>query len=127
MPRAPKSKQSNAKATPPLATRSQATAPVPTIDKTTGNPHRKNTKLWKEWEAVNNPLPPVEPATVNPTSSDLQNLTTRLQALDDYTTDKWDNLDSLLDSKIELLATALANRFEPLITGFPTALGSATL
>ena len=57
----------------------------------------------------------------------LKNLTTRLRALDDYTTDKWDGLDSLLDSKIELLAAALANRFEPLITGFPTALGSATL
>src|SRR5947207_7722666 len=118
MPRAPKPKQSNAKSTPPVTTRSKARAPASTIDKTTGNPHRKNSKLWKEWEAVNNPSPPVEPAIVNPSSNtqvanstsltqNLLNLTTRLQALDDNTTDKLDNLDSLLDNKIELLADTL--------------------
>jgi hypothetical protein len=58
------------------------------------------------------------------TARDLQNLTTRLQALDDYTTDKWESLDSLLDSKIELLATALANRLEPLVTATPTNPGT---
>ena len=135
MPRAPKPKQSNAKSTPPVTTRSKARAPASTIDKTTGNPHRKNSKLWKEWEAVNNPSPPVEPATVNPSpttqvasstslTQNLLNLTTRLQALDDYTTDKWDNLDSLLDNKIELLATALAKHIEPLVTNNSTGSSS---
>jgi hypothetical protein len=123
MARAPKSKQTTAKSTPSLTTRSKAKASATTPDETTANPHRKNTKLWKEWEAINNPLPSSEPPAVgtttasNPTVAvqDLQNLTTRIKALDDYTTDKWESLDSLLDSKIELLATALANRLEPLI------------
>ena len=55
---------------------------------------------------------------VNPTvvAQDLQNLTTRLRALDNYTTDKWESLDSLLDSKIEHLAIALINHLQPPIT-----------
>jgi len=124
MARAPKSKQTKAKSTPSLTTRSKAKASAATPDEATANPHRRNTRLWKEWEAINNPIPSSEPAvggtitTSNPTvaAQDLQNLTIRLKALDDYTTDKWESLDSLLDSKIELLATALANRLEPLVT-----------
>ena len=124
MARAPKSKQTKAKSTPSLTTRSKAKASGTTPEEVTANPHRKNTKLWNEWEATNNPIPPSEPTVVgttttsNPTGAvqDLQNLTTRLRALDDYTTDKWEGLDSLLDSKIEHLATALANRLQPLVT-----------
>ena len=130
---APKSKQTKAKSTPSLTTRSKAKASGTTPEEVTANPHRKNTKLWNEWEATNNPIPPSEPTVVgttttsNPTGAvqDLQNLTTRLRALDDYTTDKWEGLDSLLDSKIELLATALANHLEPLVKGTPTDLGTA--
>src|SRR5205814_2237383 len=83
---------------------------------------------------INNPTPSNEPIVVEPTSTeinnpasvaqDLQMLNTQLRALDDYTTDKWDNLDSLLDSKIELLATVLASRLEPLVTNTSTNLGA---
>ena len=38
----------------------------------------------------------------------------RLRAIDDYATDKWDELGNLLDEKIEVLATAIGNRLEPL-------------
>src|SRR5436190_14877030 len=108
MARAQKSKQTKAKPTSPLTTRSKAKATASTLDEATANPHCKNTKLWKEWEAINNPTPSNEPIVVKPTSTkinnpasvaqDLQMLTTQLKALDDYTTDKWDNLHSLLDS-----------------------------
>src|SRR5437762_12697066 len=103
MARAPKSKQTKAKSTPSLTTRSKAKASGTTPEEVTVNPHCRNTKLWKEWEATNNPIPPSEPTIVGTTSNptgavqDLQNLTTRLRALDDYTTDKWESLDSLLD------------------------------
>ena len=46
-------------------------------------------------------------------AQELRNITTRLRALDDYATDKWDTLDSLLDDKIEVLATAIGNRIKP--------------
>jgi len=135
MARAPKSKQTKGKLTPPLTTRRKANAPTTTPDGASGNPHRKNTKLWKQWEATNNSTPAIEPTVTEmapPTETDnstlvtqdLQNLTTRLRALDDYTTDKWERLDSLLDGKIELLATALANRLAPLIKATPTSPGT---
>src|SRR5437762_5816984 len=101
MARASKSKQTKAKSTPPLTTRSKAKATATTLDGATGNPHRRNTNLWKQWEATNNPIPSIEPTVVGtiPTigtdnsvlaAQDLQNLTTRLRALVDYTTDKWE-------------------------------------
>lgn len=97
------------------------------------NPHRKNTKVWKEWEATNNPEPPRAPATepetpmgpqLQSTTTDslvttLNDLVTRVHALDDFTTDKLDGLDTLLDQKIELLATVLS-KLQPLLTATPT-------
>src|SRR5271169_2800976 len=96
---APKSKQ-----TPilkPLTTRRRARAMTAAT-----NPHRKNSKAWKEWETVNDPTIMVEPTapiagsslTELPESPDsisngLQNIATRLRALDDYMIDKWDGLD----------------------------------
>jgi hypothetical protein len=133
MARAAKSKQTMAKPTPPLTTRSKGKASASTLDGAIRNPHRKNTKLWKQWEATNNPTPPIEPTVVGiaPTigtdnsvlpAQDLHSLNVRLRALDDYTTDKWESLDSLLDSKIEHLATAIANRLEPLVRATPAGL-----
>ena len=136
MARAPKSQQTKAKLTSPRTTRSKAKAPTTALDGASGNPHRKNTKLWKQWEATNNSTPSIEPSATEMTpittetdnstlvTQDLQNLATRLRALDDYTTDKWESLDSLLDGKIELLATALANRLEPLVKATPASLGT---
>src|SRR5438045_6987573 len=92
------------------------------------NPHRKNSKAWREWEAVNNPTIMVEPTapTAGPsltdvpessesTSKALQDIATRLRALDDYATDKWDGPDQLIDPKIEIFDASIANRLEPVI------------
>jgi len=121
MPRASKSKQPPIST--PLTTRGRARAMAVAT-----NPHRKNSKAWREWETANNPTIMVEPTapTAGPsltdvpessesTSKALQDIATRLRALDDYATDKWDGLDQLLDQKIEILAASIANRLEPLI------------
>jgi len=80
------------------------------------NPHRRNSNRWYTWEAVNNPTAVTEPTTQpDSVAQELRNITTRLRALDDYATDKWDTLDSLLDDKIEVLATAIGNRIKPLL------------
>ena len=92
------------------------------------NPHRKNSKAWREWETANNPTIMVEPTapTAVPsltdvpessesTSKALQDIATRLRALDDYATNKWDGLNQLLDQKIEILAASIANRLETLV------------
>src|SRR5277367_4845858 len=91
------------------------------------NPHRKGSKVWSAWEEAN-PLPvasappvaPAPPITPEPRPDvDLQQIATRLRAIDDYSTDKWEGLDGLLDNKIEILATAIANRLQPLIVPAP--------
>ena len=50
------------------------------------------------------------------TIQELQNLIIRLRALDDYIMDKWENLNNLLDSKIEYLIITLINHLQSLIT-----------
>src|SRR5947207_15032189 len=137
MPRAPKSKQPPIPA--PLTTRGRAKAMAVAT-----NPHRKNSKAWREWETANNPPIMVEPTspTAEPslaevpessesTSKALQDITTRLRALDDYATDKWDGLDQLLDQKIEILTASIANHLEPLVnsnsSGNNTVVGRTTL
>jgi hypothetical protein len=126
---AKKSKQSVPSPAGPLTTRSRAAAGNPRPDGLV-NPHRKGTKASAAWEDAH-PIPaaPAEPtapdqptltppAQANPAASidqDLQGIVTRLKAIDDYTTDKWEGLDSLLDTKIEILAAAIASRLQPVI------------
>ena len=67
MARALKSKQTTVKSTPPLTTRSRTKALATVLNGTTGNPHHKNTKLWKEWEASNNSTSLIEPTSLEAT------------------------------------------------------------
>ena len=118
MAAAKKSKQTNAR-----ATQSRATAASDPRSDGLVNPHRKGSKVWSTWEEAN-PLPvaPAPPITPEPRLDvDLQQIATRLRAIDDYSTDKWEGLDGLLDNKIEILATAIANRLQPLIAPAPLA------
>jgi len=116
MPRAQKSKQTVVETSSPVTTRRRAMAASSTISVAPTNPHRRNSNRWYTWETVNNPTTLTEhPERLDSTTQELQNITTRIRAIDDYTTDKWDTLDSLLDDKIEVLATAIANRLEPLL------------
>jgi len=96
MAHAPKSKQTKAKSIPSLITRSKIKASTVIPDEATVNPHRRNTRLWKKWKIINNPISSSESAvggTITISNStvaaqDLQNLTIRLKALDDYIIDK---------------------------------------
>src|SRR5271154_109727 len=99
MAAAKKSKQTNARATQSRA----AAVSDPRLDGLV-NPHRKGSKVWSTWEEAN-PLPiaPAPPVTPEPRLNvDLQQVATRLRAIDDYSTDKWEGLDGLLDNKIEI-------------------------
>ena len=124
MTHASKSKQIKTKSTPSLIIKSKIKASRITLEKATTNSHRRNMKLWKKWEAINNPIPSSESIIIETTMisnsmevvQDLQNLNTRLRALDDYIMNKWENLDNLLDNKIEYLIITLINHLQFLIT-----------
>ena len=116
MPRAPKSKQTTTEISTPAMTRGRAMASPSVISVAPANPHRKNSNRWYTWETVNNPITPSSlPTQLDSTVQELRNISTRLRALDDYATDKWDTLDGLLDDKIEILAAAIANQLKPLL------------
>ena len=128
MARARKSKQTTS-TTVPLVSRTRAPV-VPPIPDGLINPHRKRTKAWTAWEEAH-PLPPtsadapIQPPTNPPArteaspsvNQDLQNIAIRLKAIDDYTTDKWEGLNGMLDEKIEVLATAIGNRIQSVLGG----------
>jgi len=124
MTHAPKSKQIKTKSTSSLTIKSKIKASRITLEKATTNSHRRNMKLWKEWEAINNFISSSESIIVRTTMisnsmrvvQDLQNLITRLRALDDYIMNKWKSLDNLLDNKIEHLIITLINHLQSLIT-----------
>jgi hypothetical protein len=141
MARQPKTKTKPAAATDPLTPRGRGAVDPPRSDGLV-NPHRKRTKAWAAWEEANKvpiasvapivpaqpPLdPPAQVANSDVVSQNLLNIQTRLRALDDYATDKWEGLDSLLDDKIELLASTIADRIRTAINTTPGPSGHTTI
>ena len=120
MAKAQKSKQTKTKSTPSLTIRSKTKASGIIPEKVTTNPHRRNTKLWKKWEATNNLIPSSESIIIGTTTinnstrtvQDLQILNTWLWILGNYIINKWENLDNFLDNKIKKFIIIFINYFK---------------